>query len=272
MIVAKRGHVMPFTCSAPVAPAPCGAPAEADGAVTAPAPFRARYLRVRDEASDGREAFVRAVFGDLACFPFADESTFALSRASADYDVLILDATDPSRMARYLRIHGPVLRNVAKFAIMQEGSPPRRARMLMAGCDDVLDTARTSPEEARMRVAAVMRRYHARWATWQEDRRLNASMARFADPNTLTPRELALLRALAKQPGRAMSAQELCGSVAPPDAAAFKRSLRFSISKLRGKLHPDWRIEPTPGEGYALSRRDAGKRAPAAQAWSAASV
>lgn len=190
--------------------------------------------------------------------PFFDEGTFALSRADTDYDILILDSSDPVRMARYLRINRALLRNVAKFAIMQESSPSRRARMLMAGCDDVFDCARTSPEEAAVRVDAVMRRYKAREAIRQEGLRTAADMAYFAAPHTLTPRECALLKALAGQPGKAMSASQLCRFVAPQDAAQFKRSLKFAISRLRGKLYPHWRIRTAADTGYTLVRVDAG--------------
>lgn len=218
------------------------------------------YLRVRDEASQERGSFVRRVFGDAACFAFSDEGTFALSRAHADYSILVLDVADPSRMARYLKANRALLRNVAVFAIMHESSPPRRSRMLVAGCDDVLDSARMTPDEARMRVAAVMRRYQAHRALWEADHRITADVARFAAPDILTPRELALLGALAGQPGKSMSVQQLCRLVAPPDPAQFRRALRFAISRLRSKLDPQWRIECTPDKGYALFRCDAGSR------------
>lgn len=245
---------MSTACCAALALAPCDDPEPEAVAAAAPSPLRARYLRMRDEAADERHEFVRAVFGDPACFAFSDEGTFALSRAAEDYDVLILDAADPLRMARFLRLNGPLLRNVAKFAVMQESSPPRRTRMLAAGCDDVLDSTRQSPEEARLRVAAVMRRHHARWASWQEDERLAAKITEFAVPGNLTPRELALLAALAEQPGKSLSARQLSRLIASPDPAVFRRSLRFAMSRLRGKLHPCWRIAPAPGEGYALTR------------------
>lgn len=238
---------------------PCRACSESPIALVAGASsIPTRYLKVRDEASDNREAFVRSVFSDLTCLPFFDEGTFALSRADTDYDILILDSSDPVRTARYLRINRALLRNVAKFAIMQESSPSRRARMLMAGCDDVFDCARTSPEEAALRVNAVMRRYNAREAIRQEGQRSAADMAHFAAPHTLTPRECTLLKALAGQPGKAMSASQLCRFVAPQDLAQFKRSLNFAISRLRGKLYPHWRIRTAADTGYTLVRLDAG--------------
>ncbi|WP_421836911.1 hypothetical protein [Novosphingobium sp.] len=87
----------------------------------------------RERASRGVDGYVRRVFGDLACYRFFDEGTFALSRIDADYDILILDAANPTRMARYLRVNRALLRIVAKFVIMPDSSPPRRARMLAAG-------------------------------------------------------------------------------------------------------------------------------------------
>lgn len=235
-----------------VVPISGGEAGEAISPAQATAPVRIRYLRARDEGAHDRAAFVRDVFGDPACFPFADEGTFALSRAEEDYEILILDVADPSRMARFLRVNRALLRNVATFAMMRDSSPPRRARMLMAGCDDVFDCARTSPEEAMLRVDAVLRWYRERRANWLEVRRAAVDLAHLAAPNRLTPRECALLRALMVQPGTAMSAQRLCRYVAPPDPAQFKRSLRFAISRLRSKLHPQWRIECAGENGYAL--------------------
>lgn len=220
--------------------------------MAAPARHLARWLRVRDEASDTREAFVRAVFGNPASYAYSDEGTHALSRAQADYDILILDVSDPSRKGRFLRANRALLRQVAQFAIMHDSSPQRRARMLTAGCDDVFDVARMSPEEARLRVHAVMRRRDRRHAAWLDDRRAAADVAHIASPDALTQRERALLAALARQQGEPMSVQRLCLSVAPPDAARFRRSLKVSISKLRRKLHHPWRIESAPGGGYTL--------------------
>lgn len=219
-------------------------------------PNRVRYITVRDQASEEREALVRAVFGDPACFAFADEGTFAVSRAHADYDVLIIDAVDPLRMARYLRANRALLGNVVKFAVMHESSPPRRARMLAAGCDDVFDSARMSPEEAGLRVRAVMRWHHARKAVSKANKRAAADMAHFSSPGTLTQREIALLAALAQHFGKPISAQRLCRLLTPPDPVLFTRSLKHTISRLRGKLYPQWRIEAAPGRGYALLRVD----------------
>lgn len=255
---------MAIRYSGRIAPMSSDRPEQPIGTCATPFPIRARYLRARDQASDERQAYVCSVFDDLVCFPFSDEGTFALSRADEDNDVLMLDAADPARMARYLRVNRALLRNVAKFAIMQDSSPPRRARMLTAGCDDVFDSTRVSSEEARLRVAAVIRRYHARWATRNKDQGIAADMAQFAAPNTLTPRELALLSALAEQRGKSMSVQRLSRFVAPPDTAQFRRSLKFSISRLRRKLYPQWRIESAPDKGYALLRFNAGNAEPKA--------
>lgn len=215
----------------------------------------ARYLKVRDEASDAREAVVRAVFGDPACFAFSDEGTYVLSRAHADYDILILDAVDPSRMARYLRANRPILLNVVKFAIMQGSSPQRRARMLAAGCDDVFDTVRMSLEEMQFRASAVMRRHKERVAMSMQGRRVAAELAYLATPGTLTPRELTLLMLLAQRQGKPIAPQQFCRLMAPPDPVQFRRALKHAMSRLRSKLNPRWCIESVPGGGYRLSQQ-----------------
>ena len=242
--------------SGPFVPSDVADDVSASDPVAAPLRHIARYLRVRDDTFEVRETFVRAVFGEPACFAYADDGTHALSRAQADYDILILDVTDPARKGRFLRAHRALLRQVAKFAIMHDSSPQRRARMLSAGCDDVFDVARMSPQEALLRVSAVMRRRDHRHAAWLDDRRAAADVAHLADPEGLTPRERALLAVLARQQGEAISVQRLCQLIAPPDAARFRRSLKVSISKLRRKLFKPWRIESAPGGGYGLYGTD----------------
>ena len=237
------------------APDPAGGDTQPDPAA-ARLPHLVRYLHVRDEASDLRDAFVRTVFGEVARFAYSDDGTFALSRAQSDYDILILDVADPARKARYLRANRALLRQVAKFAIMHDSSPQRRARMLTAGCDDVFDVMRMPPEEALLRVDAVMRRRDHRHAAWLDDRRAAADVAHIANPEGLTPRERALLAVLARHEGEAVSVQRLSQAIAPPDPARFRRSLKVSISKLRRKLYPHWYIEAAPGGGYGLYGTD----------------
>ena len=214
------------------------------------------YIYINDLDQPDRDAFVSAVFGDVRKFAFQDDATYPISRAEADYPILLIDVTDPARMAKYLRTHRALLRNVPTFAIMTRSSPSRRARMLMAGCDDVFDSARITPQEAGLRLRAVLvRRAMARSGN-DADRDAKVGFADLADPRGLTPREHALLVALAAAEGEALSLAALMRLVDHADPAKFRRSVKVSISNLRKKLKAPYRIEAAAFGGYRLVREE----------------
>ena len=216
-----------------------------------------RYIYVNDHDQPDRDAFVSSVFGEVRKFAFNDDATYAISRAESDYPLLLIDVTDPARMAKYMRTHRALLRNVPIFAIMTRSSPSRRARMLMAGCDDVLDSARMTPQEAGLRLRAVLVRRAMTRNGNRSGRDAGATFADMADPRWLTPREHALLVALAAAEGEPLTLAALMRLVDHADPAKFRRSLKVSISNLRKKLKSAYRIEAAAYGGYRLVREDA---------------
>jgi len=76
-------------------------------------------------------------------------------------------------------------------------------------------------------------------------------------PVTLTSYEFALLRALAEQPGRVMSREQLMDLARGNAEDAFDRSIDVHISRLRQKLEPDPRhpsfLKTVRGVGYMVA-------------------
>lgn len=213
-----------------------------------------RYLYLNDSSFSHREDFVLKVFDTVCRYPFQDDCTYAISRAFSDYDILLIDVTDPIRVSRFLRSNRLLLRSIAKFAITKVCSPLRRARILSAGFDDIFDISRMSPEEAKLRVAAVLQRRSMTQSIARRHVAIRAGLEQFVDTNTLTPREHALLAVLAENESRSVTVANFLRLVDHDDPAAFRRSLKVSISNLRRKLKESWRIDAVPSGGYRLRR------------------
>lgn len=215
-----------------------------------------RYIQTRDDLTGGRAKYVHAVFGEVKTYPFVADGTFALSRADSNYDILAIDAPDPARTARYLRVNRPLLRRVARFAIVDESTVLRRARLLDGGCDDVLTLNRVTVQEARLRVGAVMRRRAANHPEWSAGGVSETDLAALCDPSALSPRERAVLTALAHHSNSMVAVHRIARLVAPADPVKFRRSLKVSISNIRRKLKPGLRIMAGSNGSYGLFRSE----------------
>jgi DNA-binding response OmpR family regulator len=124
--------------------------------------------------------------------------------------------------------------------------------MLNAGFDDVFDIAKTPPPEACARAAAITREYaitrHAHSSVGQ----MALALEPICNPASLTPREFALLWLMVSNQGRPVPAAQMARQIAHIDPAQFRRSIKVSMSNLRRKFLPDWRIESDLQGGYGL--------------------
>ena len=214
--------------------------------------YRTRYLSTNDSFKNEHDAFVANIFDYTQIRQFSDDETFALSRAADDYDILIIGGSDPLRMGRFLRANRFLLNNIATIAVLHGSTPPRRARLLNVGFDDVIDSARMPVDEAMARIAAITQRYAVTRQVHHSMHEKKAGIAHLCNPTELTPRELALLAALSRNAGQAVAVSQLCRVIDPADPAKFKRSIKVSMSNLRRKLTPGYRIQTNFQGAYGL--------------------
>ncbi|MEZ5399442.1 MAG: response regulator transcription factor [Bryobacteraceae bacterium] len=187
------------------------------------------------------------------------------------FDAIILDVMLPGmdgfEVLRRIRVDSmiPVL------MLTGRGEEADRIVGLEMGADDYLPKT-FSTRELLARLRAVLRRSIAtRQAAERPDRPVWAGplhidpashTATFHDePLALTRQEFDLLLALASNPGRVKTREQLLLEVADRDSEGFDRSIDVHISALRRKLGDDARapqwIETVRGVGYVFKKPEA---------------
>jgi two-component system phosphate regulon response regulator OmpR len=185
--------------------------------------------------------------------------------AGLAFDLLIVDVMMPGEDGLSLvrdtlpRHRTPVLMLTAR------GEAGDRIAGLEAGADDYLAKP-FEPKELLLRAAAILRRAAAP-ARPQPPRTLSLGGARYdiargqlwrdGAPVRLTTSEVALLRALSRQPHAPISRSALMAELAGAENGASERAVDVQITRLRRKLESDPRepryLQTVRGEGYMLT-------------------
>ena len=177
---------------------------------------------------------------------------------AVEFDLLILDVMMPGLSGFDLTEKVRAASNVPILLLTARGLPEDRIEGLERGADDYLSKP-FEPRELLLRVNALLRRARPRTqqlealtfgaCTFSPGR---GELRRGDDLVKLTSSELALLRALAKKPGEAISRSAL----AEQTSAAMERSVDVQVTRLRKKIEDDPRtpiyLQTVRGVGYAL--------------------
>ncbi len=149
------------------------------------------------------------------------------------------------------------------IVLTAEGAESRKVEALDEGADDYITKPFSTPELlARVRVALRHRRrggtVDANATLVVGDIEVDVGRHRVAVRGTdveLTPKEFALLAALARHPGRVLTHRMLLQEVWGPEYATETQYLRVYASQLRKKLQEDLHrphLLTEPGVGYRL--------------------
>lgn len=195
---------------------------------------------------------IEAGDGDTGC-------QIALSR---DYDLLLLDLVLPRKMGleilKQLRNVRPTLPVIILSARGEEND---RVSGLRLGADDYV-VKPFSVNELLARVDAVLRRSPSRPSEvptlelQHGEVDFDRCEIRFADGQTesLSERELALLKYLVRHAGRAVAREELLSNVWQIDARGVStRTVDMHVARLREKLRDESVLVTVRGKGYMLS-------------------
>lgn len=198
-----------------------------------------------------RHAYAVSVAGDTR------EAEVALNGFA--FDLVVLDVMLPDRdgfeFAREIRRRS----DVPILFLTARGEPEDRIAGLETGADDYL-VKPFEPRELLLRVATILRRSRrfdrtpgVRFGPFEFDLDAGELRRRDLGPVRLTAAEASLLAALAREPGRVFSREELA---AASRVTGSDRAVDVQMTRLRRKLEDDPRqprfIVTVRGEGYAL--------------------
>ncbi|MEL6365105.1 MAG: response regulator [Pseudomonadota bacterium] len=174
------------------------------------------------------------------------------------FDLLVVDVMMPGENGIDLTRSLRGISNVPILILTARGLPEDRIDGLEAGADDYLGKP-FEPRELLLRINALLRRSAARPAPKGEiafgDCVLNldrGELIKAGEHVRLTAGELALLKALAQNPGAPVSRTAL----ADMTSAALERSVDVQMTRLRRKIEADPRnpvhLQTIRGVGYTL--------------------
>ena len=187
---------------------------------------------------------------------------------SGDYRLIILDVMLPLRGGMEVLKELRSQSSVPVLMLTARGDEVDRIVGLELGADDYLPKP-FNPRELIARIKAILRRLDERRAG--RDRFTSgdisidtAAREAWVDgaPLHLTTVEFALLEALVRNAGRALTREYLTGTALGRKLGAFDRSVDVHISNLRKKLdtHPGLEhIKTVRGSGYLLTPRRPGE-------------
>jgi DNA-binding response OmpR family regulator len=230
--------------------------------------MRGRILTIEDDAAIRRGIVDALTFAGYEVIQAANGDDGCKTAISRDYDLLLLDMVLPGmsglEILRAVRNARPTLPVIILSA---RGEERDRVTGLKLGADDYV-VKPFSVDELLARVEAVLRRSPGR-PTDVDELPIGSGCVDFArcevrfedgSRETLSERELSLLRYFACHAGRAVGRDELLANVWQIDARGMTtRTIDMHVARLREKLR-DTDGEPrviqtVHGKGYMLAER-----------------
>ena len=177
------------------------------------------------------------------------------------FDLLIVDVMLPGESGLDFTRHVRTLNSIPILMLTAMGETESRILGLEAGADDYLPKP-FEPRELVLRIQSILRRTPTSQAPagpmmvemgevlFDVGRQMLLNGER---PIKLTSTEAQLLTALAREPGRIMTRDELCGLC---EISGGDRTIDVQVTRLRRKIEPDPRIprylHTVRGRGYVL--------------------
>lgn len=217
-----------------------------------PDELRVRYVSLNDAFGVQRLAWMHRVFHVFEEHQAHDGDSRYLSVADTDYDALVIGGNDVARVSRLIRQGQPLVNRKLKLSLMFGANPPRRAKAIAAGFDDVLDADRMHPIEAVARIRAMWRRYQVRFWHEKEAEERAGTIASLCRSSELTLKEQVIMEVLARQGGRTVPYIALRREVEMRHGPITQANLNVTICGLRKKLQPGVQIVAERQCGYRL--------------------
>ena len=211
------------------------------------------YVFMGDQGEKQREQWARQCFPNLRSFPLSIDSPAAVSRALTEFDILVVSGSDVPRAMKFLKENYPAVRSLPKIALVEESRATKRAKLLMAGYDDVFDVSRLRVEEGIARIGAMRARFATAQASIDKVESTGRTLAQIANVNRISKRERKILLELISAPNQFCSYAMLRSLLSDWGEEISNNNLKVIISNLRGKLRPGVMITARMNSGYSLT-------------------
>ena len=228
---------------------------------TLPMPLQT-ILTIEDDAAIRRGVVDALSFAGYQVLEAGDGDIGCQMALSRELDLLLLDLVLPGKMGlEILRQVRNVQPTLPVIILSARGEENDRVSGLRLGADDYV-VKPFSVNELLARVDAVLRRSPGRPSDVptlelpQGAVDFDRCEIRFCDgeTETLSERELALLKYLARHAGRAVAREELLSNVWQIDARGVStRTVDMHVARLREKLRDESVLVTVRGKGYMLS-------------------
>lgn len=215
------------------------------------------YVFMGDQGEKQREQWARQCFPNLRSFPLSLDSPAAVSRAQTEFDILVVSGSDAPRSIKFLKENYPAVRSLPKIALVEDSRATKRAKLLMAGYDDVFDVSRLRVEEGIARIGAMRTRFAIAQASIDKVESTGRTLAQIANVNRISKRERTILLELISAPNQFCSYAMLRSLLSDWGEEISNNNLKVIISNLRGKLKPGVMITARMNSGYSLNYTNA---------------
>ncbi len=212
-----------------------------------------RYLSTNDQYKEARDEWLSALSPNIEYYNLNNQETFALSRINTDYDILVVGGNDAARIAKFMKSSAALIGSHPRLVLMSRSDPRRRAQVLNAGFDDVLDCSRMGTDEALFRIAALWRRHQQveRLRKEKESALMMLSSVKLPDKR-LSDAELRILTELIESIGRVISYHRLAEIASRGYEQVTFNHLKVLISNIRRKIDPRYTISSVHSFGYMI--------------------
>lgn len=185
----------------------------------------------------------------IAWHPLRDEDCPPLPGTRS---LLLVSGNDGPRMGAFIRRNFPLYSTVPRVALMNRSGAQRRAQLIRAGFDDVIDVSRSVPQEALARLAVICRRYDMMRGASRIKAMNEAILGEFCDIGALTPIQRRLIDALVADRARVLSYELLARVGSASHHPLTLDCLKGHICRLRQKLRNGATIASHSNHGYRL--------------------
>lgn len=204
--------------------------------------LRIRYINLNDTESELRRAWIDQSLMNYQIIDFTNRPDILLSTARFDYDVIMIGGEDHRRILDFMKYNISLIYMKPRICICAKSTPSRRAKLIMAGFDDVVDAQRTQPIEFIARLFAIWRRYQGHRVRLRQEGDFRVLLNQVCLADRLSRKQTLVITCLLRSPGYCATYNALQIAASHDHMPISIENLKVIISNLRKFLRPGFSI------------------------------